>query len=165
MLFPFGTMAMVGTFEEILMRGIVFRIVEKSLGSVLALVVSAVLFGIGHLFNEGATILAISNATIAGLLFATAYMSTRRLWLPIGMHVAWNFTVSQLFSASVSGHEAETGLLRGLLVGPEWLTGGAFGIEGSVVTTVVITLMALGLFVQATRKGRVVPMSWRRNPA
>ena len=72
-----------------------------------------------------------------------AYLVTRGLWLPIGIHAAWNFTQGGIFGVTVSGHPAE-GLIRGTLTGPEWLAGGEFGAEASVVAT-AFCLMA-GLF-------------------
>lgn len=138
---PLAVMVFVGVVEEIIGRGIIFRITEESLGSWPAIAISALIFGLAHLPGEGAGVLAISNTVVAGAFFAAAYMLTRRLWLCIGIHVAWNYTLGSVFSIAVSGNESK-GYLIGTLSGPEWLTGGAYGLEASVVT--LLTLLIVG---------------------
>ncbi len=89
------------------MRGVLFRIVEESLGSWIALALSAALFGALHAFNPGATLTSsIAIALEAGVLLAAVFMVTRRLWMVIGLHTAWNFTEGGVFGASVSGGDA-----------------------------------------------------------
>ncbi|HEX8956396.1 MAG TPA: CPBP family intramembrane glutamate endopeptidase, partial [Burkholderiaceae bacterium] len=89
-----------------------------------------------------------------GVLQAAIYLRTRRLWMCIGNHIAWNYCVGQIFSTTVSGHGPEAGLLRGELGGAEFLTGGAFGVEGSLVTVVVIGAVAAWLLRGATFRAR-----------
>jgi uncharacterized protein len=138
--------------EEIAIRGVVFRILEQWLGSWIALALSAILFGSLHFFNPGATLLSTGAIMLeAGILLAAAYMLTRRLWLCMGLHFAWNFTQGGIFSAAVSGG-ASHGLLKATLVGPDWLTGGAFGPEASAVAVVVCTTAGLLLLAAAYRK-------------
>jgi len=151
-----------GFLEEILIRGILFRILEQWLGSWIALAISAIIFGALHLFNPGATLFAGAAIAIeAGILLAAAYMLTRRLWLCIGTHIAWNFTQGGIYSVAVSGGGGK-GLLQSKLVGPEYLTGGAFGAEASVVALVVCLAAGIVLLVMAIRKGHVVAPSWAR---
>ena len=129
-----------------------FRIVEQWGGSRVALVASAVLFGLAHVPGEGATVLAIANTVVAGVMFGAAYMLTQRLWLCIGIHAAWNYTLGSVFSIAVSGHQSRAGLIDGVLSGPDWLTGAAYGLEASVVTLVV--LVALSAAFLWPRKAR-----------
>jgi membrane protease YdiL (CAAX protease family) len=151
-----------GVLEEVVIRGVVFRILEKSLGSWLALGISAVIFGVLHLLNPGATLLNAAAISIeAGILLAAAYMLTRRLWLCIGIHIAWNFTQGGVFSVAVSGGQSR-GLLQSRMVGPDWLTGGAFGAEASPVALVVCLAAGIALIVLAIKKGNVVPSYWAR---
>ena len=146
--------------EEVVMRGVVFRILEQSLGSWLALTLSAAIFGALHLLNPGATLLNAGAVMLeAGILLAAAYMLTRRLWLCMGIHFAWNFTQGGIFSAAVSGG-ATQGLLQAKLVGAEWLTGGAFGVEASAVALLVCTSTAVLLLMAARRKGNVLQPRW-----
>jgi hypothetical protein len=92
----------------------------------------------------------------AGILLALAYVVTRRLWFAIGTHAAWNFTQGGIFGLAVSGHGSE-GLLIGRTSGPEWLTGGKFGPEASVIS-IVVCLAASGLLLlRARRLSLLVP--------
>jgi membrane protease YdiL (CAAX protease family) len=146
-----------GVLEEVVMRGVVFRILEQWLGSWIALAISAAIFGLLHLFNPGATLLNAAAISIeAGVLLAAAYMLTRRLWLCIGIHIAWNFTQGGIFGVAVSGGSS-TGLLRAKTVGPDWLTGGSFGVEASVVALAVCAAAGMALLWFADKKGRIVP--------
>jgi membrane protease YdiL (CAAX protease family) len=155
---------MAGVAEEIVFRGIVFRIVEQSLGTWLAMLISAVLFGFIHLISPHATLLgAISIIFEAGILLAAAFIATRRLWLPIGLHTAWNFVQGGVFGVAVSGTPAK-GLLQGTLSGPEWLSGGAFGAEASVVAIAICLVAALGLIAWAMRRNQIVQPFWRATP-
>jgi uncharacterized protein len=149
-----------GVLEEVLIRGIVFRILEKSLGSWIALGISAVVFGLLHLFNPGATLLNAAAISIeAGVLLAAAYMLTRRLWFCIGIHIAWNFAQGGIFSVAVSGGQSK-GFLQSEMVGPDWLTGGIFGAEASVVALVVCAAAGIILITAAVRKGHVLAPFW-----
>lgn len=157
---PLAMMTFVGVLEEIISRGIVFRITEKSLGSWAALAISSLLFGLAHMPGEGAGALAIAITVVAGVMFAAAYMLTRRLWLTIGIHIAWNYTLGSIFSVAVSGREAK-GLFVGQLSGSALLTGGAYGFEASVVTLIVLGLVALILLRAASTQGRLLAPAWR----
>jgi membrane protease YdiL (CAAX protease family) len=149
-----------GVLEEVVIRGVVFRILEGWLGSWFALAISAVIFGALHLLNPGATLLnAAAISMEAGVLLAAAFMLTRRLWLCIGTHIAWNFTQGGIFSVAVSGGQSN-GLLQSRMVGPDWLTGGTFGAEASVVALAVCAAAGIALVALAIRKGNVVPPFW-----
>jgi uncharacterized protein len=154
-----------GVLEELLIRGALFRILEYWLGSWLALALSAAIFGALHLFNPGATLFAgIAIAIEAGILLAAAYMLTQRLWLCIGMHIAWNFTQGGIYSVAVSGGGGK-GLLQTRMAGSDWVTGGAFGAEASVVALIVCTAAGLILLALAVKKGHVIQPSWVRQQA
>jgi len=151
-----------GVIEEVLFRGVIFRIVESSLGTWIALAISSLLFGLVHFGNPNATL--ISSVAImleAGLMLAGAYLLTRRLWLPIGIHIGWNFTQGGIFSVPVSGY-ALKGWIDGSLSGPDWLSGGVFGAEASIVAVIVCVSLATWLLRQAARRGRYIAPRWRR---
>ena len=151
-----------GCVEEVLARAVVFRILDESLGSVAALAISAGLFGFAHAFNPGATVLSsIAIALEAGVLLAAAFLTTGRLWLPIGMHVAWNFTEGGVFGANISGSAAK-GLLSSQCTGANLLTGGSFGPEASLVAVVVCLAAGVALLELARRRGRLTPFLARR---
>jgi membrane protease YdiL (CAAX protease family) len=161
---PLAPLILVVVLEELLFRGVLFRIVEQSLGSWIALSLSAVLFGVAHLSNAGVTFLAVGNTAVAGVLFAAAFMATRRLWLPLGIHFAWNFLLDAVFSVPVSGHPS-SGLLRSTLAGPDWLTGGAYGVEASVIAFAVISAASVYTVALARHRGHIVPPFWQKAQA
>lgn len=153
-------------FEELLFRGVLFRSVETWFGSWAALVVSSLVFGLTHLMNPQATLEgALFIAVEAGILLAAAVMLTRRLWLSIGFHMAWNYTQSAIFSGIVSGNDAAPGLIRSTVKGPQLLTGGDFGVESSVLALVLCTTTGIVMLVMAVRRGNIVPPVWRRSAA
>lgn len=150
-------------FEELLFRGVLFRSVETWFGSWAALVVSSLVFGLTHLMNPQGTIEgALFIAVEAGILLAAAFMLTRRLWLSIGFHLAWNYTQSAIFSGIVSGNDAQQGLIRSTMKGPDWLTGGTFGVESSVLALFVCTTTGIVMLVMAVKRGKIVPPIWKR---
>jgi membrane protease YdiL (CAAX protease family) len=150
-------------YEELLFRGVLFGSVETWFGSWAALVVSSLVFGLTHLMNPQGTIEgALFIAAEAGILLAAAYMLTRRLWLSIGFHMAWNYTQSAIFSGIVSGTEAKEGLIRSTVNGPDWLTGGRFGVESSVLALLLCTTTGIVMLVMAAKRGRIVPPIWKR---
>lgn len=160
---PFVAAVASGIFEELLFRGLLFRLIESAIGSWLALAVSAVIFGLLHLLNPHATLLGAGALILeAGVLLAAAYLLTRRLWLPIGMHIAWNFTQGGIFGLVVSGSGASIGLFNGVLSGPVWLSGGEFGAEASVVAVIICLGVAIGFLAIAVRRRHILPAPWQR---
>lgn len=151
-----------GVVEETLVRGVLFRIVEERLGSWIALAVSAAVFGALHAFNPGATLVSsIAIALEAGVLLAAVFMYTRRLWMVIGLHAAWNFTEGGIFGAEVSGRRTQS-MFASHFQGSQWLTGGKFGPEASVVAVLVCLAAGIGFVFLAYRKGYIVRPVWRR---
>lgn len=152
-----------GFLEELVFRAVLFRIVEEWLGSWVSLLVSSLVFGFLHLINPGATIIGAIFITVeAGILLAAAYMVTRRLWLNIGFHMAWNYTQSAVFSGIVSGNAPAPGLIRPIIQGPDLLTGGQFGIEASLTAFGLCTATGIVLLVMAVRRGNIEPLPWQR---
>ena len=160
-LVPLISAATAATVEELVARGVLFRIGEEALGTWTALVGSAAIFGLLHLGNDHATLLgAFAIAVEAGIPLGAAYVLTGRLWLPIGLHFGWNFAEGGLFGVAVSGHQS-TGLVSATLTGPAWLSGGTFGIEDSVVAVVCCLVAGIALLVLAARRDRFVKPMWR----
>ncbi len=157
----FAVSVISGVFEEILFRGVLFRIVEESLGTWISLLISALIFGFLHLANPNANLVAgAAIALEAGVLLAAAYLLTRRLWLAIGLHFAWNFTQGGVFGVAVSGVQFG-GLLQPVLTGPDILSGGEFGAEASIVAVLVCTAAGLYLLWKAQKKGNFVKPFWK----
>lgn len=151
-----GVAVMAGMVEELAIRGVVFRLIERALGSWWALGLSAAIFGAMHLMNPGAGVLtSLAISLEAGVMLGAAFMVTRRLWLPIGLHAGWNFAQGGVFGVSVSGN-ALGGLMMSRPVGPEWLSGGDFGAEASVLAVIWCGALGLGLLALAARRGKVL---------
>jgi len=141
--------------EEVVFRLVLLRLLERSFGLTWALAISSLVFGLAHLGNAGATpLIGILLGVELGLLFGAAYLITRRLWLCTALHLSWNFVQGAIFSIAVSGHSGQA-WLRGSLTGPTWLTGGAFGAEGSVVAVLLCLATAVVLLKYAHRRGRL----------
>lgn len=158
----FGFMAAAAVTEELLFRGLLFRLVEERLGTWLSLLLTGVLFGLVHLANPDADLWGATAITIeAGFMLAACYAATRTLWVPIGLHFGWNFAAAGIFSVVVSGNGESQGLLDATVSGPTLLSGGDFGPEASLCTVLAglaLTVVFLGL---AHRRGHIVP---RRRP-
>ncbi len=150
-----------GVVEEILLRGYFFRFVEEALGTWLSVALSALLFGFLHAWNPNASFISsLSIALTAGVVLALLFAITRNLWIVIGMHYAWNFTLGGVYGAPVSGGEAQR-FFNGILEGPELLTGGEFGPEASVITVVVFSILAVYLVFRAIKSNKVVKPFWK----
>lgn len=155
-----------GIMEEILFRGLLFRVSAKILGTWGALLLTAAFFGAAHAFNPGATVSSsLAIALEAGILLGAAYAATTRLWLPIGLHIAWNFSEGPVYGMAVSGGNMGGDLLRGSLSGPRLLTGGQFGPEASIVAVLVCLVAAIYFIVRIVKLRRVEPSLWSRQNA
>jgi membrane protease YdiL (CAAX protease family) len=148
-------MLLVSVIEELLIRGVMFRIAEQAWGSRRALVLSTLLFVAAHLPGE-ISLMGVLVTAAASLAFTAAYQLSRRLWLPMGMHFAWNYLFSAVFSVPVSGHEAK-GWLHGSMSGHEWLSGGAYGVEASAMALLVWAFASAFLLHRAHAQGQFMP--------
>ena len=152
---------MAGTTEELLIRAAAFRILERWLGSWLALALTAGLFGATHLPNPNASALSTLVIVVGGgVMLCAAWMITRRIWFVLGIHVAWNFFQGGVFGVATSGVTVP-GLINGALHGPTYVSGGAFGPEGSVVTLVICAGAATAMLANASHKGHFIAMQRR----
>jgi membrane protease YdiL (CAAX protease family) len=142
---------MVAVLEELLFRAVLFRIVEQRWGTRVSLVVSFVAFALAHMSNDGISVLAVLVTGVASVTLCGAYLLTRRLWLPVGLHFGWNYLYDGLFAVPVSGHAAR-GWLQVTLSGPGWLSGGAYGIEASAATLLAWAIAAALLLRRALRR-------------
>jgi membrane protease YdiL (CAAX protease family) len=149
-------------FEELLFRGVVFRLIEEWAGTWIALLVSAVFFGLAHAANPGSTwVSSLAIALEAGVLLAAAYVATRNLWLPIGLHFAWNFCEGPVYGAHISGVAFPLkDALSARIEGPAAFTGGAFGPEAGIPAILVGLGAALALLVYAQRRALFVRPRW-----
>lgn len=162
-----GSFLLVALFEEGVFRGIIFRLLERSLGSWLAIILSALVFGLLHLTNPGATLAgALAIALEAGILLGAAYMLTRSLWLAIGIHWAWNYFEGPFFGATISGAGAAAKpFITSTISGPEIWTGGTFGPEAGLVALLACLVASAILLILIVRRKQVIAPSWQRRAA
>jgi uncharacterized protein len=153
---PFTVAFTVAIIEEILLRGIVFRITEEKWGSTIALIISGLIFTGLHLVNPHVTVVSIICITVVGVLLGAAYMCHRSLWVPIAIHFAWNFTQNGIFGAITSGNENTTSLLTTKITGPEILTGGQFGPEGSIQAVIFCLIVAVFILRKLVKKNKII---------
>lgn len=141
--------------EEVFFRGFLLRILDERWGSTIAVLISGLIFGAAHFTNPGAKFWGAAAIVLqAALLIPASYLLTDRLWVPIGMHFAWNATQSSLFGTTISGTFTQPGFFAGSLEGPPWLSGGAMGLEGSIVVVGLAFFAGVILTVLCIRKGR-----------
>ena len=158
-----GLALLAGVAEETMFRGILFRLSTKVLGTWGALLITSALFGAAHAANPGATVgSSLAIAIEAGVLLGSAYAATQRLWVPIGLHIGWNFTEGPIFGMAVSGNSMSAGLIRGSLSGPRILTGGAFGPEFSIVAVMVCSAAAVYFLRRTVKMHRVELPDWAK---
>jgi CAAX protease family protein len=121
-----------GWQEELYFRGYLLQNIGEGLNVAWAVGISSVVFGLLHLSNPNSTLLGALGVTLAGLFMAFAYLRTRQLWLPIGIHIGWNFFEGPLLGFPVSGIGTFQ-LIRNQIAGPILMTGGSFGPEAGLV--------------------------------
>jgi len=149
----------VAVLEELIFRAVLFRLIERSLGSVIAIILSTATFGLVHLVNPNATWISAASLALISLIFVGSFLLTRRLWLCVGLHWSWNL-IQAMYSVPISGTETK-GLFSGRVTGPAWLTGGSFGIEASLVTVLLSLITASYLLYVAHKKGHFISPYWR----
>jgi membrane protease YdiL (CAAX protease family) len=148
--------------EELLFRGILFRIAEEAVGTWLALAMMVLVFSGLHAGNADAPIASMVVVGLAGgLLPSAAYARTRRLWLPIGVHIGWDLVQNSIFGVAIAGHQLP-GVLHAPLDGPPLLTGGSMGPEGSLVALVISLAVSTYLLARARQQGGIMHPIWRR---
>ena len=142
LLLSLAIFAVAAAFEEALFRGYILQTFSRSGLAWLAIALTSVFFGLVHLGNPGANVISTLNTALAGVWFGAAYLKTRDLWFPFGIHLAWNWMQGAFFGIEVSGLTEITSapLLKEIDRGPAWLTGEAYGIEAGIVCTAAILI-------------------------
>jgi hypothetical protein len=147
-------LAVAALSEELVFRGYPFQVFLKSLGPWGAMLLISLIFGLLHAPNPGATLLSILNTILAGIFLCRAYLKTRSLWLPYGIHVGWNAGLALVLGYPVSGIDTPS-ILKTSVSGPDWILGGGYGPEGGVLGTVIF--LAATIVIGRLPIGRVSP--------
>jgi len=136
--------------EEALFRGYVLQTFTRAQLTLLGVLLTSVPFALVHLSNPNVVpVVTFANTALAGIWLAAAYLRTRSLWFPLGVHWAWNWALGAFFGLPISGiNLVSNPVLKGNDLGPAWLTGGSYGIEGGVACTVA--LVAFTFFIWRT---------------
>ena len=136
-LFPFWLLQ--GGTEEVATRGWLLTRIAARTNLPLAIAISSSLFGILHMGNAGVTFLSVLNIVLDGVLAGLLLVYTDSIWLVVAQHGTWNYVQGNLLGFQVSGTGADASIFSfSMGSGPDWLTGGAFGAEGSIITTLVL---------------------------
>lgn len=142
-----GTGLMAAMNEEMVFRGYPFQRLVEAIGAPGAVILLAGLFGAGHLQNPNASVWGALNTVGFGVFTALAYLRTRALWLPWGMHFAWNLGLGLGYGLTVSGLSQFSVVVHGTIAGPQWLTGGNYGIEASATATIGLLVASVVLLL------------------
>ena len=148
---------LVGVVEEVIFRGILFRLIADKWNIAVGLTTSSLLFGLAHLGNPGATLwAALAIALASGWLFGMAYAYHQTIWVPIGMHWAWNYLEGGVFGCAVSGTPLDyRPLITPKISGTDLLSGGAFGPEASIICVAIgigISIVYTVLYIKKKKR-------------
>ena len=154
-LFPFWLLQ--GGTEEVATRGWLLTRIAARTNLPLAIVISSSLFGILHMGNAGVTFLSVLNIILDGVLAGLLFIYTDSIWLVVAQHGTWNYVQGNLLGFQVSGTGADASIFSFTMgSGPDWLTGGEFGAEGSLITTIVLLASLVIVYRLGERRERVV---------
>jgi membrane protease YdiL (CAAX protease family) len=134
--------------EELVFRGYILQALAEGSRRWVAAVLTSLPFAVVHLDNPDVSVVGIANIFLVGILFSVIYFQTLRLWLPIGFHLSWNWAHGWLWGFDVSGIELDHRVFIATPHGPEVMTGGGFGLEGSLATTVLVVIVAVWLLAR-----------------
>ncbi|MBF1715824.1 CPBP family intramembrane glutamic endopeptidase [Streptococcus parasanguinis] len=153
-LFPFWLLQ--GGTEEVATRGWLLTRIAARTNLPLAIAISSSLFGILHMGNAGVTFLSVLNIILDGVLAGLFFIYTDSIWLVVAQHGTWNYVQGNLLGFQVSGTGADASIFSFTMgSGPDWLTGGTFGAEGSIITTLVLLVSLVIVYRLGERKERV----------
>src|SRR4051812_14733529 len=145
-LIVFGIILAAAMAEELMFRGYPFQRLVEGMGAIGAILVLSAMFGAVHMRNPHVSdnrwvqIFAFSNTLLIGIVLAMAYLRTKALWVPWGLHFGWNAALGLVYGLPVSGINQFSVIVKSKANGPEWLLGGGYGLEGGMLGTVVILL-------------------------
>jgi membrane protease YdiL (CAAX protease family) len=164
----FYKLAIVAWWEELVFRGYILQNMMAGLGLTWAIIITCLAFGLIHIMNPDGTVIGGVLIVLITPQLIYAYLKTGQLWLPVGLHLGWNFFQASVFGFPASG-QVSPSLISQSPVGPEWLSGGKFGAEGSVliIPVTLLSFLVIHFWVRATRQpgqGLLEPMATETAP-
>lgn len=152
---PLSLLVVAALLEEVFFRLIIYRIFERWIGTYFALICSAILFTIPHLFNDHVTVLSVLFLFLFGFAHGIMYNYTKRLWFPFAFHLGWNFS-QPFYGSNLSGIADMKSIIKGAFKGPRLLTGSEFGIEDSILSIILLTVVSIIFLVHSIKEGKIV---------
>lgn len=131
---------LVGYWEELFFRGYLLQNMAEGMGWIKAIVISCLIYGIVHASNPNASLISSSIIVLFGFMRIYGYLASQMLWLSMGMHIGWNFFQGPIFGYAASGHQQATLIQHTRISDKDWLSGGEFGPEGSILIIPIILL-------------------------
>lgn len=154
--------AVLALAEELAFRGVALPALAVLLDHrLVAAAIVVALTVLNHLFRDGVDGLSVLSSALGGVMYTVAYLATGTIWLPVGLHLAWNFLQGPILGFPVSGKVGVENLVQQHPTGPEWLTGGAYGPEGGVVGIAARVAVIAALFAVSAQRGRRLTRSGR----
>ena len=151
-----------GSFiEEVLFTLIMYKLFEEYAGTVIAYIFVSLFFGGMHLMNDNATITSSLFISVQQITLLAPFILTRRIWMGWAVHFSWNFFQAGVFGMNNSGMD-HGGFITPIISGPEWLTGGSFGIEGSWTSLIVNLAVGIPIIIYSVRANQIVKPAWKR---
>ncbi|WP_175288771.1 CPBP family intramembrane glutamic endopeptidase [Flagellimonas eckloniae] len=157
LLAPFSFLVLAALIEEVFFRLIIYRIIEKWIGTYLALLLISIIFTVPHLFNDNVTLLSILLLLTFGFAHSIMYTYTKRLWLPFAFHLGWNFA-QPFYGSNLSGTEEEH-IINSNFDGPVLLIGSEFGIEDSILSIILLLIVCIIFLRLSIRQKKIVKRS------
>jgi uncharacterized protein len=143
-----------GIVEDLFHRGLIVRVIEDWLGTHVAIVI-AMLVELQHIFNPNSNLFSFFGDLIWGFTMAMMFIYTKRIWLPYFFHIGWNFA-QPFYGSNLTGTNDMGSIIQSKFNGPELLTGGAFGIENSIITLSFLLFIGITLYYLAKKEGKIV---------
>ncbi|AUP80553.1 CPBP family intramembrane glutamic endopeptidase [Flavivirga eckloniae] len=157
LLAPFSFLVIAALIEEVFFRLIIYRIIEKWLGTYLALIIISIIFTVPHLLNDNVTLLSVLLLLTFGFAHSIMYTYTKRLWLPFAFHLGWNFA-QPFYGSNLSGTE-EGHIINSNFDGPILLIGSEFGIEDSILSIILLLIVCIIFLRLSIRQKKIVKIS------
>ena len=154
LLAPFSFLVIAALIEEVFFRLIIYRIVEKWLGTYLALLIISIIFTVPHLLNDNVTLLSVLLLLTFGFAHSIMYTYTKRLWLPFAFHLGWNFA-QPFYGSNLSGTE-EGHIINSNFDGPILLIGSDFGIEDSILSIILLLIICIIFLKLSIKENKIV---------
>lgn len=147
--------------EELIFTVILFKLLEEQLGTIISYIIVSLFFGASHFINDNATIFTSLSISIIQISLIAPFILTRRIWMSWAVHFSWNFFQAGIFGMNNSGMD-QGGFITPIISGPDWLTGGLFGIETSWLSLIINLAVGISILIIAIKNKQIVKPIYKR---